>query len=112
MALGILLLIIINKTSQHICATNCLYTLIDKNKAKRILNRHISYISCFCRDPIYSNSINNDHKKSHFRPYKISLLVNNFRIFLHFPLVVQAVIADYISVERSWHKIVNLSNYD
>ena len=67
---------------------NDLYSLFDANKAKNILNRHLS-ISC--SDIIYSKSIKKNRNKSHF------LKVYHFSISQHFPnvkvVVVQAVIA-------------------
>ena len=42
---------------------NDLYALFATNKAKHILNRHLS---CFCSDIIYSKSIKKNRKKSHF----------------------------------------------
>ena len=42
---------------------NDLYALFAKNKAKNILNRHLS---CSCSDIIYSKSIKKNRKKSHF----------------------------------------------
>ena len=42
---------------------NDLYALFATNKAKIILNRHLS---CSCSDVIYSKSIKKNRKKSHF----------------------------------------------
>ena len=42
---------------------NDLYALLATNKAKKILNRHLS---CSCSDIIYSKSIKKKRKKSHF----------------------------------------------
>ena len=39
------------------------YALFASNKAKHILNRHVS---CSCSDTIYSKSIKKNRKKSHF----------------------------------------------
>ena len=54
---------------------NYFYALFATNKAKLMLNRHFS---CFCSDTIYSKSIKNKRKKSHFYMFTISLLVNIF----------------------------------
>ena len=42
---------------------NDFYELLVTNKAKHILNRHMS---CSCSDTIYYKSIKNNRKKSHF----------------------------------------------
>ena len=66
---------------------NDLYAMFATNKAKNILNRHLS---CSCSDIIYSKSIKKNRKKSHF------FKVYHFSISQHFPnvkvVVVQAVI--------------------
>ena len=41
------------------------YALFATNKAKHILNT-IRHFSCSCSDTIYSKSIKNNRKKSHF----------------------------------------------
>ena len=67
---------------------NDLYALFSTNKAKNILNRHLS---CSCSDIIHSKSIKKNRKKVPF------LKVYHFSISQHFPnvkvVVVQAVIA-------------------
>ena len=54
---------------------NDFYALFATNKAKHILNR---CFSCSCSDTLYSKSIKKNRKKSHFRKFTISLLVNIF----------------------------------
>ena len=56
---------------------NDFYALFATNKAKNILNRHLS---CSCSDIIYSKSITKNRKKSHFLKFIISLLVNIFQM--------------------------------
>ena len=67
---------------------NDLYALFAINKAKNILNRHLS---CSCSDIIYSKSIKKNQKKVPF------LKVYHFSISQHFSnvkvVIVQAVIA-------------------
>ena len=67
---------------------NDFYALFATNKAKHILNKHVS---CSCSDTIYSKSIKKNRKKVPF------LKVYHFSISQHFPnvkgVVVQAVIA-------------------
>ena len=46
-----------------------------KNKAKHILNRHVS---SSCSDTIYSKSTKKNRKNPHFRKFIISLLVQIF----------------------------------
>ena len=50
---------------------NDLYALLATNKAKPILNMHVS---CSCSDTIYSKSKQKNRKKSHFLKFIISLL--------------------------------------
>ena len=54
---------------------NDFYALFATNKAKHILNRHVS---CSCSDTIYSKSINKNRKKATF------LKVYHFSISQHF----------------------------
>ena len=79
-----------NRTTQatFFARRNDFYALFATNKAKNILNRHLS---CSCSDIIYSKSIKKNKKK-------VPLLkVYHFSISQHFPnvkvVVVQAVIA-------------------
>ena len=77
-----------NKKATLFARRNDFYALFATNKAKHVLNRHLSYS---CSDKIYSKSIKKTRKKVQF------LKVYHFSISQHFSnvkvSVVQAVIA-------------------